>query len=70
MKTITTSKKQTRTTVERSFFNLVLLNFLNIRKGYYKPQQFALKPPTENETILGSLHHFCKNIFSGTLSRK
>ena len=45
-----TSKKYTRATVERSFFNLVFLNFLNTRKGYYKPHQFSLKP-TENDTV-------------------
>ena len=37
-KTSTTSKKHTRAAVKRSFFNLVFLNFLNIRKDYYKPQ--------------------------------
>ena len=42
-----TSKTQTRATVEIKIF----LNFLNIRKDYYKPQQFALKPPTENDTV-------------------
>ena len=47
----TASKKHTRATVERSFFNLVFLNFLNIRKDYYKLQQFPLKPPTENDTV-------------------
>ena len=51
MKASTTSKKQTRASVERSFFNLVFLNFLNIRKDYYKPQQFPLKPPTDNGTV-------------------
>ena len=51
MKTSTTSNKQTRAMLEMSFFNLVFLNFLNVRKDYYKPQQFALKPPTENDTI-------------------
>ena len=35
--------KYTRATFERSLFNLVFLNFLNIRKDFYKPQQFALK---------------------------
>ena len=44
------SKKQTRATVERRFFNLVFFSFLNIRKDYYKPQEFALKPLTENDT--------------------
>ena len=37
--------------VERSFFNLVFLNFLNITKDYYKPQQFPLKLPTENDKV-------------------
>ena len=46
-----TSKKQTRPTVERTFFNLVFLDFSNIKKGYYKPQQFALKRPSENDTV-------------------
>ena len=51
MKTSTTSNKQTTATLEMSFFNLVFLNFLNVRKDYYKPQQFALMPPTENDTV-------------------
>ena len=51
MKTSSTSKKQTRVTVKRSFFNLVFLNLLNIRKDYHKPQQFALKPPPENDAV-------------------
>ena len=46
-----TSMKQTRATVERSFFNLVCLNLLNIRKDYCKSQQFALKTPTENDAF-------------------
>ena len=50
-KTSATSKKRTSATVEKSFFNLVSLNRLNIRKEYYKPQQFALNPPTENDTV-------------------
>ena len=50
MKTSTTSKKHTRATVERSFFNLVLLNLLNIRKDYYKPQEFPLKH-IKNDTV-------------------
>ena len=37
--------------IERIFFNLVFLNFLDIRKVYYKPQQFSLKPPTKNDTV-------------------
>ena len=52
----TTSKKYVRATVERIFFNLVFLHLLNIflhllniRKDYCKPQQFSLKPPTEND---------------------
>ena len=51
MKTSTTSKKHTRATVERSFLNVVLLNFLNIRNDYCKRQQFPLKLPTENDTV-------------------
>ena len=51
MKTSTASKKQTRAMVERSFFNLVFSNFLNVRKDYYKSEQFALKPPMENDTV-------------------
>ena len=51
MKTSTTRKKHKRATVAKSFFNLVFLSFLNIRKDYYKPQQFPLKPPTENDTV-------------------
>ena len=45
------NKKSTRATVESSFFKLVFLNFLIIRKDYYKPQQFPLKPATENDTV-------------------
>ena len=30
---------------------LVFLNFLNIRKDYYRLQQFALKPPNKNDTV-------------------
>ena len=37
--------------VKRSFLYLVFLNFLNIRKDYYRLQQFALKPPNENDTV-------------------
>ena len=44
--TSTSSKKQTRATVERSFLEFVFLNFLNMRKDYYKPQRYHLKPPT------------------------
>ena len=50
MKTSTTSQKQTSATFEKSFFKLVFLNFLSIRKDYYKIKQFSLKPPTENDT--------------------
>ena len=50
-KTSTKSKKQARETDERSFFNLIFLKFLNIRKDYYIPQQFALKSPAENDTV-------------------
>ena len=50
-KTSRTSKKQTRKTVERRFLNLIFLNFLNVRKDYQIPQQFALKPPAENDTV-------------------
>ena len=47
------------------------LNFLIISKDYYKPQQFTLKPPTENDIVsFREPASFCKNIFSGTLSRK
>ena len=46
-----TSKKQTGGTVGNSFLNLVFLNFLNVRKDYYKPQQFDLKSPAENDTV-------------------
>ena len=42
-----TSKKLTRAMIESSFFNLVFLNFLNIRKH----QQFCLKPTTKNDTV-------------------
>ena len=51
MKTSTTRKKHKRATVANGFFNLAFLSFLNIRKDYYKPQQFPLKPPTENDTV-------------------
>ena len=50
-KTSTTSKKHTRATTERSFLKLVFLNFLTIRKNYYKPQQYCLRPPTEIDTV-------------------
>ena len=50
-KTSTTGKMQARETDERSFFDLVFLKFWNIRKDYYIPQQFALKSPTENDTV-------------------
>ena len=46
-----TNKKLTSAMIERSFFNLVFLNSLNIGKHYYKPQQFCLKPTTENDTV-------------------
>ena len=63
-----TSKKHTRATTERSLLKLVFLDFLYIRKDYYKPQQYPLKPPTENDTLaLGSLYHFYENSFSGVL---
>ena len=45
-----TGKKHTSATVERSVLKLVFLNFLNSRKDNYKPQQYRLKPPTENDT--------------------
>ena len=60
--------KYTRATFERSLFNLVFLNFLNIRKHFYKPQQFSLKRPTENDTV-SFREHFYENVFLGTLSR-
>ena len=50
-KTSRASKKQTRKTVERRFFNVIFLNFLNVRKDYQIPQQFALKAPAENDTV-------------------
>ena len=34
-----------------SFSKFVFLNFLNIRKDYYKSQQHPLKPPTKNDTV-------------------
>ena len=46
-----TCKKDARATVEIIFFNSVFLHLLNIRKDYCKPQQFPLKPPTENDTV-------------------
>ena len=46
-KTSTASKKLTRATIERSFIKFVFSDFLNIRKNYYKPQQYPLKPHTE-----------------------
>ena len=46
-----TGKKHTSATVERSVLKLVFLNFLSSRKDCYKPQQYRLKPPTENDTI-------------------
>ena len=51
MKASMTSKKHTRATAERSLIKLVFLDFLYIRKDYYKPQQYPLKPPTENDTV-------------------
>ena len=30
---------------------MIFLNFLNIRKDYNKPQQYPLKPPTENVPV-------------------
>ena len=41
-----TIKKHKRATVERNLLKLVFLNFLNIRKDYYEPQQYPWKPPT------------------------
>ena len=35
------SEADLRAKVERSFFNLAFLNFLSIRKDYYKLQQFT-----------------------------
>ena len=46
-----TSKEYERATVEKIVLKLVFLSFLNIRKRYYKPQQYLLKPPTENDTV-------------------
>ena len=70
-KSSTTSEKHTRTTVERSFFNFVFLNFLNIRKEYYKLQQFALEPPTQNDTVsFRELVSFLqKHFFSNTFKK-
>ena len=45
------SKKHIRATCLKEFFNVIFSNFLNIRKDYYKPQQFCLKPTTENDTV-------------------
>ena len=70
MKISTTSKNHTKATVENSFLKLAFLNFLNIRKDNFKPQQYPLKPLHKMiKLILGSLHRFCENIFSGTLSK-
>ena len=46
-KTSTASKKLTRATIERSFIKFVFSDFLNIRKNYYKSQQYPLNPHTE-----------------------
>ena len=46
-----TSKKHTTATVERSFLKQVFLNFMNIRKDYFKPHQYPLKPPTQINTV-------------------
>ena len=48
---------------------MIFLNFLNIRKDYNKPQQYPLKPPTENvpvsfrENVSFLWRHFFTNIF-------
>ena len=44
-------KKHTNAAAERSVLKSVFLNFLNSRKDYNKPQQYRLKPPTENDTV-------------------
>ena len=63
-KASTTNKKQTRGTVERSFFNLLFSKSLNIRKYYYKPQQFALlKLSTVNDTVIISVNIFFQEHF-------
>ena len=41
-----TNMKHSRATVAKSFLKSVFLNFLSIRKDYYKPQHYPLKPPT------------------------
>ena len=46
-----TSKKDTRATVERSYLKQVFLNFMNIRKNYFKPQQYPLKSPTQINAV-------------------
>ena len=45
-----TSKKHKRATVERNFFNIIF-KFLKQQKRFLLPQQFPLKPPTENDTV-------------------
>ena len=50
------------------FLKLVFLTFLYIKKKYRKPQQYPLKPTTENDAIsFRSFHHFYENIFAGAL---
>ena len=44
-----------------SFSKFVFLNFLNIRKDYYKSQQHPLKPPTKNDTV--SFKESAQNFF-------
>ena len=46
-----TNKKHIQAMIERIFFSLVVLNFLDIRKVCRKPQQVSLKPPTKNDTV-------------------
>ena len=49
-----------------SFSKFVFLNFLNIRKDYYKSQQHPLKPPTKNDTVSfkeSAQKFFFKNTF-------
>ena len=41
-----TGKKHTKSYFQMYFLKIVFLNFLNIRKYYYKPQQYLVKPCT------------------------
>lgn len=46
-----TVKEHSWATIERYFLKIAFLNFLNIEKDYYKPEQYHGKPPTENATV-------------------